>query len=218
MSIVLYLKESPMGLKYLGKCVNRDPYRYMGSGKRWKNHIRKYSLTAVDIKTTVLLETTDKTELKQMGEYYSTLWNVVENPEFANLRPEKGDGGWEHMKGKPKSDMWKEAMSTRVRTSEERKKMSDARKGIVFSKETREKMSIARKEQRDSPERIAKRAASISKARKGKPLTEQHKQALKKPKDKNNNCTTCELCGVYTTKTVISRNHGKDKCKKQYPG
>ena len=214
MNIILYLKESPMGLKYLGKCVNRNPYLYIGSGKRWKNHIRKHNLTAADIKTTILLDTEDETEFKKIAEYYSTLWNVVESNEFANLRPENGDGGWGHLKGIPKSDEWKKFMSDRIRTPEERKKMSDARKGIVFSKETKKKMSIARSQQKDSPERIAKRAASISKIKKGKPLTEEHKQALKKPKDKNKNYTTCELCGVFSTKTIISRNHGKQKCTK----
>jgi hypothetical protein len=93
MNIILYLKESPMGLKYLGKCVNRNPYLYIGSGKRWKNHIRKHNLTAADIKTTILLDTEDETEFKKIAEYYSTLWNVVESNEFANLRPENGDGG-----------------------------------------------------------------------------------------------------------------------------
>ena len=68
--------------------------------------------------------------------------------------------------------------------------------------------------EKETPERNKKRADSISKVKKGKPLTESHKQALKKPKDKIKNYSICEICGVYTTKTVISRNHGKDKCKK----
>ena len=105
-------------------------------------------------------------------------------------------------------------MSKRVRTPKERKKISESRKGIVFSDETKMKMSKARSCQKDSPERIKKRAESISKVKKGKPLTESHKQALKKPKDKIKNYSICEFCGVHTTKTVISRNHGKDKCKK----
>lgn len=214
MNIILYLKESPLGLKYLGKCVNRDVYTYMGSGKRWKNHILKHNLTYKDIETTVLLETKDVDELKKVGEYYSNLWDIVKSNDFANLRPENGDGGWGHIKGVPKTKEWKELMSKRERTPEERKRMSESKKGIVFSDETKMKMSKARSCQKDSPERNKKRAESISKVKKGKPLTESHKQSLKKPKDKIKNYSICEICGVYTTKTVISRNHGKDKCKK----
>lgn len=65
MNIILYLKESPSGLKYLGKCVNRDVYNYLGSGKRWKNHILKHKLTNKDIKTTILLKTNDVDEVKK---------------------------------------------------------------------------------------------------------------------------------------------------------
>ena len=110
--------------------------------------------------------------------------------------------------------LWVDLNSKRIRTQEERNKMSESRKGIVFSDETKLKMSKARSSQKDSPERIKKRAESISKVKKGIPLTDSHKQALKKPKNKIKNCLTCRICGVYTTKTVISRNHGKDKCKK----
>lgn len=65
-----------------------------------------------------------------------------------------------------------------------------------------------------SKEKLQKRANSISKTKKGVPLSEEHKKALKKPKNKETNYSTCEICGVYTTKTVITRNHGKNKCDK----
>lgn len=212
--IILYLKESPLGLKYLGKCTSTDPYKYLGSGKIWKMHIKKHNLTSNDIKTTILFETEDKEEFKRIGLYYSELWNITESSEFANLRPENGDGGWGHIKGISKSKEWKEKNSKRIRTIEERKKMSESMKGRVFSKESRKKMSESRSRQKDSIETIKKRAKSISEAKKGNPLSESHKNALKKPKDKDKNCAICELCGIYTTKTVISRNHGKNKCKK----
>jgi hypothetical protein len=184
--IILYLKESPFGLKYLGKCVNVNPYKYKGSGVIWRRHINAHNISSDEIKTTILFETEDKDELKRMGIYYSNLWDVVNSKEFANLIPEQGDGG----------------------------NTGGFKKGIKFTDEHKKKLSEARSRQKDSPERISKRADSVSKAKKGKPLTEEHKQALKKPKDKKNNYTTCELCGVYSTKTVISRNHGTNKCKK----
>jgi hypothetical protein len=184
--IVLYLKESPLGLKYLGKCVNTDPYKYKGSGTIWRRHLKAHNISASEIKTTILFETDDKEELKKIGLYYSALWDVVKNKEFANLIPEHGDGG----------------------------NTGGFKKGIKFTEEHKKKLREARKKYNHSPETNKKRAASISKVKKGVSLTEEHKQALKKPKDKNKNCATCEICGILTTKTVISRNHGKGKCNK----
>lgn len=67
-----------------------DPYAYMGSGVLWIKHLKKYGTS--DIHTEILFETTSKDELREMGLYYSNLWNVVESDEFANLREESGDG------------------------------------------------------------------------------------------------------------------------------
>ena len=88
----LYLKESPLGLKYLGK-TEQDPFRYTGSGKYWKRHLVSHGFTLKDIKTTILFKTTDKEELKNKGIYYSELYNVVRSENWANLKPEVGDGG-----------------------------------------------------------------------------------------------------------------------------
>jgi hypothetical protein len=88
----LYIKTSPLGLKYLGK-TTKDPYTYMGSGKIWKRHIRKHNLTYNDIKTEIVFETNNSDELISKGLELSTLYNVVESKEWANLRQESGDGG-----------------------------------------------------------------------------------------------------------------------------
>ena len=185
--IILYLKESPLGLKYLGKCVNTDPYKYKGSGTVWKRHLKTHNISSNDIKTTILFETEDKEKLIQMGLYYSKLWDVVNSKEFANLIPEQGDGG----------------------------NTGGFKKGVIFADEHRKKLSIARSKQKDSPERIKKRSESTSKTKKGKPLSNTHIESLKKPKNKEKNCATCSICGKFTTKTVISRDHGKNKCDKK---
>jgi len=88
----LYIKESPLGLKYLGK-TTKDPYTYMGSGKIWKRHLKKHSFTQSDIKTEVVFETKDLTELVTKGIELSKLYNIVESKDWANLREESGDGG-----------------------------------------------------------------------------------------------------------------------------
>ena len=41
-TIYLYIKTHNItGLKYLGK-TKQDPFKYKGSGKRWRYHIRKH--------------------------------------------------------------------------------------------------------------------------------------------------------------------------------
>lgn len=77
------------GLKYLGK-TTQDPYKYKGSGSRWTRHLTKHGN---DVSTLILFESDDKQQIKNQGQYYSNLWNVVNDQSFANLCPESGDGG-----------------------------------------------------------------------------------------------------------------------------
>ena len=105
----LYLKtHNKTNRKYLGKTVSEDPHLYQGSGKVWKRHIAKHGY---DVTTEILLTTDCKDELKEMGLYYSDLWNIVESKEFANLMKESGDGG---------AQVWSE---------ESRRKLSESNKG-----------------------------------------------------------------------------------------
>ena len=41
----------------------------------------------------ILFESEDIHQIKKQGQYYSELWNVVNDQNFANMRPETGDGG-----------------------------------------------------------------------------------------------------------------------------
>ena len=90
--IYLYVKQSPYGLKYLGK-TTLDPYKYKGSGKIWKRHINKHNLTRDDITTEILFESYSNDEIREMGILYSKKFNVVESSEWANLIEESGTGG-----------------------------------------------------------------------------------------------------------------------------
>jgi hypothetical protein len=78
------------GIKYLCKTSKSNPFTYSGSGKIWKRHLRKYGR---NFTTEILAECKTKDELVQKGLYYSNLWDVVNNKEFANLVLEAGDGG-----------------------------------------------------------------------------------------------------------------------------
>ena len=127
MTIYLYKKTHKVnGLKYLGKTV-KDPFKYAGSGIRWKHHLKEHGY---DVETEILLETPDHNEIKKWGIYYSNLWNIVESTEWANLKPEEGDGGnmgpigakkvSEKLKGHPNWSI--------PRTEEMNKKLSDTKK------------------------------------------------------------------------------------------
>lgn len=88
--IYLYLKtHNQTGLKYLGKTVN-DPFKYKGSGTRWLRHL---AVHGNDVTTQILQICENEHEIKEWGLYYSNLWNVVDNKQFANLMEETGSGG-----------------------------------------------------------------------------------------------------------------------------
>jgi hypothetical protein len=77
------------GLKYLCQ-TSKNPFLYNGSGSAWKNHLKVYGKQH---STEVLKECNNKQELRKWGLYYSNLWNVVRDNNWANLKVEAGDGG-----------------------------------------------------------------------------------------------------------------------------
>jgi hypothetical protein len=88
--IYLYIKTHNItGLKYLGKTI-QDPYTYKGSGKRWLNHLKKHGN---NVTTEIIGQFTTIEELKQTSITFSEKLNIVNSKQWANLRPESGDGG-----------------------------------------------------------------------------------------------------------------------------
>lgn len=114
------------GLKYLCKHTTHDLkscFNYLGSGLRWKKHLKTHG---TELSTTILFKTTNKKIFKKVALYISKEFNVVENPNWANLCPENGWGGktWSGeypiaareklsclFKGKPKSEIARKNMS-----------------------------------------------------------------------------------------------------------
>lgn len=80
------------GLKYL--CYTKtdgDTYaNYKGSGVLWKKHLKKHG---DDITTELIYESENYDDFKKVALQKSDEFNVVESNEWANLRPESGDGG-----------------------------------------------------------------------------------------------------------------------------
>jgi hypothetical protein len=78
------------GLKYLCQTKRKDPHKYLGSGTRWKYHLKKHGKT---ISTEIICECHSNAEIKERGLYFSELWDIVESKDWANLIPETGEGG-----------------------------------------------------------------------------------------------------------------------------
>jgi hypothetical protein len=86
----LYVKtHKTTGLKYLG-FTKQNPFTYLGSGVYWRRHLTTHGF---EIDTEILFETTNKNEIKLVGEEYSKKWNIVDSDQWANLKPETGEGG-----------------------------------------------------------------------------------------------------------------------------
>ena len=178
----LYIKQhNQTGLKYFGKTVQKDPYRYKGSGKKWIAHLNKHGN---DVATTWCQLFTSEEEVREFALNFSTTNNIVESKEWANLKPE--DGLWggsakgqnagkvrsaetrskiaQKALGRKHSDATKKLMSeqrTGKKHSEEWKRNigkgnKNKRTGRKLSEETKLKMSRTRTGKKHSPETIEK--------------------------------------------------------------
>lgn len=129
----LYVKTHNItGLKYLGK-TTQDPYRYVGSGIRWKRHLNKYGY---DVHTHVLGSYETVEELKSKGLLYSEIYNIVESNDWANLVPEDGHGG--SVKGREISTKHRKNLSKSLLGNKNRL-------GFKDSIETKKKKSLSNK-------------------------------------------------------------------------
>ena len=89
----LYIKELA-GIKYFGKSVKENVSSYRGSGKIWKDRIKKYG--PVNVKTIWVSEWfSDPENLLDFALLFSEIHNIVNSSEWANCKPETGlDGGF----------------------------------------------------------------------------------------------------------------------------
>jgi hypothetical protein len=95
MTIYLYIKtHNKTGLKYFGKTVSKNPRKYKGSGLLWTRHINKHGN---DVNTEIYGEYIDSELAKKDAIKFSTDNNIVESSDWANLKIECLDGGWDHI-------------------------------------------------------------------------------------------------------------------------
>jgi len=200
--LTLYKKtHRKTGLKYLGY-TSQDPFRYNGSGKYWCRHLKMHGY---ELNTEILLQTSDKTKIKDMGQYYSNLWNIVESKEWANLKIESGDGGAmglisrkkvsEKMKGRPKSKKWREHHSkimtgkkhnpeSKINHSNAMSGQNNGMYGKTHTKEAKEKMSSAGKANKG---KTYEEIYGLEKAKELKKIRSEHFKKLAQQK-KNDFC------------------------------
>lgn len=88
----IYVKQSPSGKLYLGRTSSSNPEKYVGSGTYWTQHIKANKYTSKDIKTWILDRVETHEQLRQLGQYYSKLFNVAKSDLWANLKDEEGEG------------------------------------------------------------------------------------------------------------------------------
>ena len=148
------------GLKYLCQTKKKNPYRYLGSGTRWINHLNVHGN---DISTEIVGKFKSKKLLVEIGIKLSKKYNVVKSRKWANLRVEEGDGGdtskfidYKSMKPMP-TGLWKRPDLTNYNQSRinpnkskklsasTRKKMSSSQKGLKKSEEHKRKLSLSKK-------------------------------------------------------------------------
>lgn len=133
----LYIKQhNQTGLKYFGKHIGKDPYKYRGSGLRWNNHLNVHGNDV----TTIWCKLFDsESELKAYALEFSLTHNIVESSEWANLIPENGNCGGSS-KGTPKTEEHKlkigKANAMHVRTPEQKEHLSVLNIGKKMSAET----------------------------------------------------------------------------------
>lgn len=131
------------GLKYLCKTIKEDYISYKGSGKYWKEHLKKHGR---NVKTEVLYETECLNTFNKVCLNYSIEHNILESNEWANLIHENGlDGGnrWEFL-DKERQEIIRDVQQARYkgksRSKEHSKAISDGRRNM--SDEDKEKRKL----------------------------------------------------------------------------
>ena len=129
MTIYLLVKQHAVtGLKYFCKTTQKDPFKYPGSGKRWKHHLRKYG---TNVATLECWEFEDQELCTKFAIEFSKRNNIVESGEWANLIPEDGVGG-----GSLKGRVFSEEHKLKLKENHTKPML-----GKKFSEKTRKLMS-----------------------------------------------------------------------------
>ena len=224
MTIYLYVKlHTTTGLKYFGKTIQKDPFKYLGSGIRWVNNFKKHGKEHIK---TLEVWGFDNIELcSEFASKFSKDNNIVESPEWANLKYEDGkDGGFIHMKRPSHSLFLKERFRESPQLHPMLGKTGELNPfyGKKHSDSSRKLMSEKAKVKAPMSDETK---IKISNYQKGKPKSEETKQKMRKPKPegfseklsnfykgKKQPTTVCNHCEKIGSVSNMKRWHF-DNCK-----
>lgn len=154
----LYVKQHQItGLKYFGKTIKTDPISYKGSGKYWRNHIKKHGREHVI--TLNIWSFESQNECSMFALKFSKDNDIVKSKEWANLCFENGtDGGSRILSEETKQKMriaqqkrWaplkkvKPPKQKRKLTEDHKLKISQGNKNKTVSQSTRIKISNSKR-------------------------------------------------------------------------
>lgn len=188
----LYIKQHTItGKLYFGKTI-KNPEKYLGSGSRWKNHIKKHGKEHVVNLWFHLFD--DLFELVSFAISFSNKMDIVESDSWLNMIPEFGiDSPRGHgMLGKSHSDETKLKMSINnawlgvPKTEEQKLNLSLKMKGRGHTQtdETKAKISKANKGRvgwkpnEDQRNKISERMSGENHPLYGKSFSEESKQKM----------------------------------------
>jgi hypothetical protein len=211
--IYLYVKtHNATGLKYFGKTTNKSPEKYKGSGLLWKRHIKKYGY---DVSTEIVASFENELECQEFALAFSKQNNIVASEDWANLREENGTDGapfgheghvfTEEELNKisiSSKNKWKDPDFRSKMLEKQRESWTEERKFNLSKKLTgmkRPKHSDAMRGRKLQPQhpfllgiKTKEHCENISKALKGKPKSESHKEKLRMPR-KSPELVVCRL-------------------------
>ena len=151
------------GLKYLCQTKKKNPHNYLGSGKYWINHLAYYGK---NIRTDIILETTDKNLLNNTGRYYSILWRITTSMDdfgnriWANAIAETGGGpgraGYHVGENNPMYGKTRNDLAVVNRQDYRREQNSVASKKLWSQSSHKKNMSSFRKNKWTDPKYIEK--------------------------------------------------------------
>lgn len=171
----IYIKEhSITGMLYFGK-TTKNPEKYLGSGKYWKRHIKKYGKQyVVNLWYTLFLS---YEECIQFATNFSKQYNIIESVDWANLISENG------LDGAPCGHIG------HIFTESELEKLSKASydrwQDPVYKEKLKESFVLSWTDDRKQKQRerlIGIKRPEHSKALSGRILTEEQREKLRKPK------------------------------------
>ena len=206
-AIYLYIKTHlKTGLKYFGK-TTADPFTYPGSGKYWTRHLRVHGY---DVQTVVFGIFQKVEDAKCAAIKFSIDNDIVNSDEWANLKPEELDGGWQHINNDP---ALKRMITSKAGKTSVEKHPEVSRKNL--SKNNSKKTAKTNREKYG--ENFYRDIATYNKS-------EEHREKLRNIAMLNNFGKNnlgkkrvkyeCTHCGKFAAMNVLSRFH-LDNCKQK---